>query len=305
MDARRGRRDPWERSRSAGNGSSSDQPPEYVHPLDMQTGAEPPPWERGEAPPWARPTTNPFEPPQTTRLVPVGPAKPTRRSPDEPDWPDDDQVRTTDDLDDAQAPVFAADTMRGLDFPQPDERASFVGHSIGRPDFAAPQGSRPIPRAPTSLGDQRLRPTPPADLFAPPAEAREPGQAGQSPAAASGTPPPWVSTSVARAVGGSETSSAGQSPSAEVVVRIELVVIDQTGRFEAADGPAAELEASVPQAEATEPEVAEPETAPQAVNRSALARAPGPVRAAVRIVGVLALVGIGLFLVQLGAWLAR
>jgi len=268
----------------------------------MQASGEPMPWERA--------ATDPFEPPQTTRLVPVGPARPTtRHTTEEPDFPDDGQGPTANDVDDAQAPIFAADTMRPIAAREPAERASFVGHSIGRPDFAAPQRVGPSPRPPASAGDQGVSPTLPEDLVTSPAEARGPGQAELSVPFGSSAPPPWVSTSSARRVGAPKISSDGQPGSAAVVVRIELVIVDQTGR----DAPSGRA-AAEPATEIDVPDVAEADAVPDAAARETpavldantkLARSSAPVRAAMRIVGVLALLGIGLLLVQLGAWLAR
>jgi hypothetical protein len=315
MGPDRPRRAHWERSRSDGSSSSSDRPPEYVHPLDLQAGGETPPWEGREAPAWQgreapaweAPAPDPFEPPQTTRLVPVGPSTPMRRRTDQPDWPDDEQEPTLDDVDDAQAPVFAAETMRRPNLRQPDDRARYVRHAAGPTDFAVSTLAQPAPRPPASIGDQPVGPTPPANLFAPPAEPAkpetaeppEPETAEQAEEVSPDASPPWVSTS-SRTVGAPHVASAAQPAPAEVVVRIELVIIDQAGRVASVEGP-------------TEPAIqpAEPKAAPEAEAPAPLATPPAParssapVRAAVRIVGVLALVGIGLFLVQLGAWLVR
>jgi hypothetical protein len=125
-----------------------------------------------------------------------------------------------------------------------------------------------------------------------------------------------VSTSRTRPAAAAPAKPADQAAQAEIVVRIELVIIDQTGQV------ATEARAPTPAVPAPAPEAARSvETAPQGEAGAAApeARAPtpevpastpttrssAPIRAAVRIVGVLVLVGIGLFLVQLGVWLAR
>ena len=315
MNDHRRRRLPWQRSRSGGNHSSSERPPEYVHPLDSPPD--------GDDPVWEGPPSDPFEAPQTTRLVPVGPARPTRRRTDDADSADDQQGPRPDDADDAQSPVFAADTMRALETPQPYERARFVSHGGDRPRFAPPDG-QPVPRPPASVADQRLGPTPRAGMFAPPAVARTSDAAGREQQATANAAPPWVSTSRARPAAVAPTSLAGPGAQAEVLVRIELVITDQSGQVSparnviAASGAAASGEpASQGGADAAAPGVPTPAPGvptptpempaptPEVRAPTPTARSSAPIRAAVRIVGVIALVGIGLFLVQLGVWLAR
>jgi len=291
MDDRWPRRGPWQGSRSAGSGSSSDGPPEYAHPFDTETagGAQSP----------ERPATDPFAPPETTRLVPVGPARSPRT--DEPDWPDDEPEPMPDDMYDAQAPVFAQDEMRSPEKPRADEGARFVSRGTDQHDDRGAPAGRPTPRPPASFGDQPVGPTPPADLFEPRTHWSEPGAVDESPRVPSGAAPPWVSTSAGRAIGVLATSLVAQPTAGEIVVRIELVISDQTGRVAGAQPPATE-------SPATEPRVgrmAAERKAAAADSQSAPARSSAPVRAAVQIVALLVLVAIGLFLVQLWAWLVR
>lgn len=191
-----------------------------------------------------------FEPTETTGMVPVGPG-PQRRRDLEPEWPNE-QRQAYEDLADSDAPVFAQDAMQGMPSAQADDYPQFVSHG------------RPRPRPPASTHDQ---------------------SASEAEVARSA---PWVSTSPSSQVvgsrsprgAGSVTIQAGRSP-AEVFVRIEVAIVDETR----------------PRAPANSQQAAS--EAPKARRRSTSARA------AIWMTGALVLVGIGLLLVQLGVWLAR